>query len=95
MSEIYVVIRKYNHTRPFQHSIQHSIQPVLEWNAGIAHIEGVFSYYPSHYTRNVGFQIYGPYELQGTLPTFDFNKYAQTNQTLPPNYPPFDFDRMY
>lgn len=88
MSEIYIVIRKYNHTRPFQHSIQ----PVLEWNAGITHIEGVFSYYPVHYTRNVGFQIYGPYELQGTLPTFDFNKYAQT---LPPNYPPFDFNRMY
>lgn len=97
MSQVYVVIRKYNHYSSFPPAFVPS--PVVEWNAGTTHIKGVFAYYPSHYAHNMGYQIYGPYVLQGsTFPRIDHIDYGYRGRighdlSRPSlNYPPSSFD---
>lgn len=89
-TQVYVVTKKYNHFSTFQPSIVAS--PVVTWNAGATHIEGVYSYYPTQYAHNMGYQIYGPYSLHGGFHTEVFQR-SRPNPSGPAlNYPPaFDF----
>jgi hypothetical protein len=92
MSQVYVVIRKHNHLRPFPPSIVPS--PVVTWNAGNIPIEGIFAYYPSQYAYNISYEIYGPYQLQGGIR--DFRVGRNPDPSGPQlNYPSFDIDRGF
>ena len=85
-TQVYVVIKKYNHLNPFQPSLVPS--PVVEWNGGTTHIEGVYTYHPTQYTHNMGYQIYGPYNLNGALNKPDIFQQSIPNAFGPPlNYP--------
>lgn len=87
-TQVYVVIRRYNHYSAFQPSLIQS--PVVTWNAGSTHIEGVFTYYPSRYVNTMGYEIHGPYPLQGGI--FNIRNIAKADPYGPQlNYPNFDF----
>lgn len=82
--QIYVVVKKYNHIPAFPPLFVHS--PVVTWNAGSLHIEGVFTTYPVKYAYNSEYEIHGPFQLQESE---TFPRYTSF-----PRYP-FDFNRGY
>jgi hypothetical protein len=94
-TQVYVVVKKYNHFQTFPPSLIPS--PVVTWNAGSLYIEGVFTTYPVKYAYNPGYEIHGPFPLNG------FNMVVRDPfQSIPSqpglNYPsmtPFDFNHGY
>lgn len=96
-TQVYVVIQKYNHLNSFQPSLVPS--PVVEWNSGTAHIEGVYTYHPTQYSHSGKYKIHGPYNLNGTIHKPDIFQQSIPNTFGPPlNYPhssSFDYKDIF